>query len=95
MGEKEQVECTRMLGVASVLVDAKHITHCGRLRLYWMSFASEVPWPAHTHISRAVLELVPPGGPGPTSRWKRTGVSWPRSSGLVRFATFLRARPQK
>ena len=95
MGEQERMECSRLLGCAPVIIDGACISHCRRERLYWSDWFAEVAWQAPRSLRRGVLELRPPGGPGVTARWKRPGVRWPRSSGLDRFATFLRARPQK
>ena len=95
MSEAERVECSRLLGCAPVVVDASWISHCRRERLYWGDWFAEVAWQSTLNMRRGVLELRPPGGPGSTTRWKKPGVSWTRATGLDRFATFLRARPQK
>ena len=94
MKNEDRVACTRLLGVAPIVMDAGTVSHARRDRLFWCNFASEVTWHCATEVWHDVLRLVPTEGPGPVSRWKGAQVAWPRRSGLDRFATFLRARPK-
>ena len=93
--EGERGECSRQLGCVPIVAGPTENSQCCREHPGWGNWVAETAWQAPTSRRGIVQQLKSPGGPGSTARWQRPGGKWPRSSGLDRFATLLRARPQK
>ena len=89
-----RLEISECLGCSPVRLCNSAFSHARRPRLYWCSFCNWIQWSCETRWRGGVLELLPEACTGPTSRWKKPGVAWKRSSALARLPTFLRATPR-
>ena len=90
----QRAEISARLGCLPVRLCNSAFSHARRPRLYWCSFSKGMPWSCDSRWRNGVQELMPPVNTGPTSRWKKAGVRWRRSSASARLPTFLCAWPR-